>query len=118
VAAEGRQLVQPLVAGPGPVITFRDGLRARLRQARPGGGVRLASEAAAMIASYLALERDLGRIAADADVDILAPMLLGAVHLLFADRDGAPPEPETIARAVRTVIPVVAEDRRSASDQV
>ena len=99
------------------LITFRDGLRARLRQARPGGGVPLASEAAAMIASYLAIERDLGRIAADADVDILAPMLLGAVHLLFADRDGAPPEPETIARAVRTVIPGVAEDRRSASDQ-
>jgi AcrR family transcriptional regulator len=100
------------------LITFRDGLRARLRQARPGGGVPLASEAAAMIASYLALERDLGRIAAGADVDILAPMLLGAVHLLFADRDGAPPEPGTIARAVRTVIPGVAEDRRSASDQV
>jgi AcrR family transcriptional regulator len=100
------------------LITFRDGLRARLRQARPGGGVPLASEAAAMIASYLALERDLGRIAADADVGILAPMLLGAVHLLFADRDGAPPEPETIARAVRTVIPGIAGDHRSASDQV
>ena len=100
------------------LITFRDGLRARLRQARPGGGVPLASEAAAMIASYLAIERDLGRIAADADVDILAPMLLGAVHLLFADRDSAPPEPETIARAISTVIPGVAEDRRSASDQV
>jgi AcrR family transcriptional regulator len=100
------------------LITFRDGLRARLRQARPGGGVPLASEAAAMIASYLAIERDLGRIAADADVDMLAPMLLGAVHLLFADRDGAPPEPETIARAVRTVIPGLGKDRRSASDQV
>jgi AcrR family transcriptional regulator len=87
------------------LITFRDGLRARLRRARPGGGVPLASDAAAMIASYLAIERDLGRIAPDADVDILAPMLLGAAHLLFADRDAAPPEPETIARAVRTVIP-------------
>ena len=98
------------------LITFRDGLRARLRQARPGGGVPLASEAAAMIASYLAIERDLGRIAADADVGILAPMLLGAVHLLFADRDGAPPEPGTIARAVRTVIPGIAGDNPSASD--
>ena len=100
------------------LITFRDGLRARLRQARPGGGVPLASEAAALIADYLAIERDLGRIAAGADVGILAPMLLGAVHLLFADRNGAPPEPETIARAVRTVIPGIAGDPRSASDQV
>jgi hypothetical protein len=49
---------------------------------------------------------------------ITTVVLLGAVHLLFADRDGAPPEPDTIARAVRTVIPGVAEDRRSASDQV
>ena len=40
-----------------------------------------------MIASYLTVERELGRIAADADVDTLAPMLIGAGHLLFAGRD-------------------------------
>ena len=39
-----------------------------------------------MIASYLAAEQDLGRIAADADVDTLAPALMGAGHLLFAGR--------------------------------
>jgi AcrR family transcriptional regulator len=100
------------------LITFRDGLRARLRQVRPAGGVPLATEAAAMIASYLAIERDLGRIAADADIDTLAPTLIGAAHMLFAGRDGTPPEPEAVARVVHTVIAGVARERRSGSDQV
>jgi AcrR family transcriptional regulator len=85
------------------LITFRDDLRARLRQAGHAG-VPLLTEAAAMIASYLAAERDLGRISADADVDTLAPTLLGAAHLLFAGRDGPPPEPEAVRKVVTTVI--------------
>ncbi len=85
------------------LITFRDDLRARLRQAGHAG-VPLLTEAAAMIASYLATERDLRRIAADADVDTLAPTLLGAAHLLFAGRDGTPPETEAVRKVVTTVI--------------
>ena len=90
------------------LITSRDGLRARLRQARPAGGIPVLTEAAAMIASYLAAERDLGRVAADADVDTLAPTLIGAVHLLFADREGTPPEAGAVRRTVTTVIAGVA----------
>jgi len=52
-----------------------------------------------MIASYLTIERDPGRLAADADVDALAPMLIGTGHLLFAARDAAPPEAEAAAAA-------------------
>jgi AcrR family transcriptional regulator len=85
------------------LITFRDDLRARLRRAGHSG-VPVLTEAAAMIAGYLAAERDLGRIAADADVGTLAPTLLGAAHLLFADRQGAPPEAGAIRNVVRTVI--------------
>jgi AcrR family transcriptional regulator len=85
------------------LITFRDDLRARLRQAGHPG-VPLLTEAAAMLASYLAAERDLGRIAADADVGTLAPTLLGAAHLLFAGRDGPPPPPEAVQKVVTTVI--------------
>ncbi|MBT2406838.1 MULTISPECIES: TetR/AcrR family transcriptional regulator [unclassified Streptomyces] len=85
------------------LITFRDDLRARLRQSRPAG-VPVLTEATAMIASYLAAERDLGRIAGDADVDTLAPTLTGAVHLLFADRKGTPPEAEAVSKTVATVI--------------
>ena len=86
------------------LITFRDDLRARLRQARPAGGVPVLTEATAMIAAYLAAERDLGRIAADADVGTLAPTLIGAGHLLFADRAATPPEPAAVHKVVITVI--------------
>ena len=86
------------------LITFRDDLRARLRQARPAGGVPVLTEATAMIAAYLAAERDLGRIAADADVGTLAPTLIGAGHLLFADRKGTPPETGAVRKVVTTVI--------------
>ncbi|GAA2779198.1 TetR/AcrR family transcriptional regulator [Nonomuraea dietziae] len=85
------------------LITFRDDLRARLRQATPTG-VPVLTEATAMIASYLAVERDLGRIAADADVDTLAPTLIGAGHLLFADREVTRPEAEAVHKVVTMVI--------------
>jgi AcrR family transcriptional regulator len=85
------------------LVTFRDDLRARLRQTWPSG-VPLLTEATAMIASYLTAERDLGRIAADADVDTLALTLIGAGHLLFAGREGTSPEAGAVRKMVTTVI--------------
>lgn len=85
------------------LVTFRDELRARLRETWPVG-VPILTDAATMIASYLAAERDLGRIAADAEIDVLAPTLIGAGHLLFADRKGVPPEPGAVEKVVTTVI--------------
>jgi hypothetical protein len=64
-----------------------------------------------MIASYLTIERELGRIAADADVDTLALTLIGAGHLLFADREGIPPEPGAVHKVVTTVIADVVQRR-------
>ena len=46
----------------------------------------------------------LGRIAEDADIDTLAPALIGAGHLLFADRKGTPPQAEAVRRMVATVL--------------
>ena len=57
-----------------------------------------------MVTSYLAAERDLGRLAPDAEVDMLAPMLIGTVHLLWAGQDGTPPEAEAVRRVVTTTI--------------
>ncbi|GIH93381.1 TetR/AcrR family transcriptional regulator [Planobispora siamensis] len=85
------------------LVTFRDELRARLRETWPAG-VPVLTEAVDMIASYLAAERDLGRIARDAPVDMLAPTLIGTAHLLFADRKGARPEPGAVDRMVDTII--------------
>jgi AcrR family transcriptional regulator len=86
-----------------PLVTFRDELRARLRQTWPAG-VPVLTEAVIMVASYLTFERSLGRIAADADIDTLAPTLIGTAHLLFADRQGTPPEADTVRKMVAGVI--------------
>jgi AcrR family transcriptional regulator len=85
------------------LLAFRDKLRARLRETIPAG-VPVLTEGTIMIAEYLAAERDLGRIAAGAEVDGLAPMLVGTVHLIAVGRDGAPPDAAEIRRAVHTVI--------------
>jgi AcrR family transcriptional regulator len=85
------------------LLIFRDELRARLRQARPGR-LPLIREATAMIASYLGAERELGRIAAEADIDTLARTLIGAAHLQFVDRGTAPPDAGAVRKMVTTVI--------------
>jgi AcrR family transcriptional regulator len=85
------------------LVTFRFELRVRLRRVWPSG-VPLLTEAVLMVADYLTAERDLGRIAADADIATLAPTLIGAAHLLFADRTSPPPEPAAVRRMVSTVI--------------
>lgn len=90
-----------------PLVTFRDELRARLRQTWPAG-VPVLTEAAVMIAAYLSAERDQGRIAGDADVDTLGAMLIGTAHLLFTGRESAPPEAEVrkvVTSAIAAVCP-------------
>jgi AcrR family transcriptional regulator len=91
------------------LVTFRDDLRTRLRQVRPAG-VPVLAEATTMIASYLTAEQELGRIAADADIDSLAPTLIGAGHLVFADRKGTPPEAQAVRKVVTTVIAGVVQE--------
>ena len=45
-----------------------------------------------------------GRVAAGADIGTLAPTLIGAAHLLFADTDNPPPDASGVARVVATVL--------------
>ncbi|MEV6343669.1 TetR/AcrR family transcriptional regulator [Actinoplanes sp. NPDC051851] len=85
------------------LITFRDELRARLRHDWPAG-IPVLTEAAQIIAAYLAAERDLGRISPAAEVDSLAAMLIGTAHLLFADRTGPPPDTARVHRAVTAAL--------------
>lgn len=87
------------------LVIARDELRARLREQAGGRrGLPLVTETAAMIAGYLEAERGLGRIAADADIRTLAPTLVGAAHLRFADREADPAEAEDVRRFVRAVV--------------
>ncbi|MGW1813684.1 TetR/AcrR family transcriptional regulator [Streptomyces sp. NPDC002125] len=87
-----------------PLITFRDELRTRLRQAMPGGGIAMLAQATKAISGYLADERARGRVAADADIDSLTLSLVGGGHLLFADRDPGPPSTAAVSRFVTAVI--------------
>jgi AcrR family transcriptional regulator len=102
LAAAFPGLFSPVILALIRVVIARDELRARLRAAT-GSRIPLLSESTTMIADYLATERDLGRVAADADIGTLAPTLIGAVHLLFTDADGAP-EAAAIARVVAAVL--------------
>jgi AcrR family transcriptional regulator len=92
------------------LVISRDELRNRLRQAG-AGRLPVAVEATTMIADYLAAERDLGRVAADADIATLAPTLIGAAHLQFADRKSAPPDAQAIRSVVSTVTAAVTAGR-------
>ena len=85
------------------VITARDGLRARLRETIPAG-VPVLTEGAAMIAAYLGAERELGRIAAEADPEMLAFPLIGTVHLLYAGREDGRVENGAVERIVETIV--------------
>jgi len=85
------------------LVIARDELRARLRRAG-SPGIPLLAEATVMIADYLAAERDAGRLAPGADVDTLAAMLVGTGHLIFAGRNGTPPDPAVVHKAVATTI--------------
>jgi AcrR family transcriptional regulator len=101
----------PVAVGIVGLVIFRDELRARLREAGPAHGVPIMTEAAAMIAAYLTDECELGRIAADADVDSLALALIGAAHLLFADHEGARPDTTAVEKVVTTVVADVVQRR-------
>lgn len=98
-----------------PLITFRDELRTRLRAAMPGGGIAILAQATTAISAYLTAERELSRIAADADIDSLTLSLVGGGHLLFADREPGPPDTEAVRRLVTAVVADIVR-RRPARD--
>jgi AcrR family transcriptional regulator len=88
------------------LITFRFNLRVRLRRELPAG-VPVLTQAAQMLTDYLAAERELGRIAADAEVEALGFTLIGTGHLMFAGHEDAPPGPDDVRKVVTTVLRAV-----------
>jgi AcrR family transcriptional regulator len=102
LAAALPALFDPAVLALIRLVIARDELRTRLRAAA-GSRIPLLSESTALVAGYLTAERDLGRIAAGADIGTLAPTLIGAAHLLFTDADGTP-GPAAVTKVVDTVL--------------
>ncbi|MDA0563403.1 TetR/AcrR family transcriptional regulator [Streptomonospora sp. S1-112] len=96
-------LMDPVAVAVVGLVVSRDGLRALLRTTTPAG-IPLLNEAAQMVGAYLAEEQRRGRVAAGADTAALAPALIGAAHLLFADRHAGPPPPEVLAQAVAATL--------------
>jgi AcrR family transcriptional regulator len=102
LAAALPALFDPAVLALIRLVIARDELRTRLRAAA-GSRIPLLSESTALVVGYLTAERDLGRIAAGADIGTLAPTLIGAAHLLFTDADGTP-GPAAVTKVVDTVL--------------
>ncbi|WP_305788009.1 TetR/AcrR family transcriptional regulator [Symbioplanes lichenis] len=87
-----------------PLVTFRDGLRARLRQAKPGGGITILAQATSAISGYLAEEQRRGRLTAGADIDALTLSLVGGGHLVFVNHAPEPPSAAVITKFVTGVV--------------
>jgi AcrR family transcriptional regulator len=85
------------------LVAARESLRTRLSRVWPAG-IPVVTEAIITVAGYLGYERGLGRIADHADIDMLAPTLVGAVHMQYTRADGTPPDAATVGRIVSTVI--------------
>lgn len=108
-------LFGPLAVAIVGLVISRDGLRTRLREA---GAARLPllEEGATMIGRYLGAERELGRVGDDTEVGIIAPTLIGAAHLLFAQPESGQPPRSEVEKVVRTVVgPVLVVSRRKLS---
>jgi AcrR family transcriptional regulator len=103
LAAALTEVLTPAVLALIRLVIARDELRARLRAAT-GSRIPLVTESTALVAGYLAAERGLGRIAPGADIGTLAPTLIGAAHLLFADAGSPPPDAAAVTRVVTTVL--------------
>ena len=113
LAAALTALFGPVPAAIIPLITFRDELRARLRHATPGGGIAILGQATAAISAYLRRERELGRIAAEADIDSLTLSLVGGGHLLTTDREPGRPTVTSVNSLVTAVVTNVTQRRLS-----
>lgn len=93
----------PLAVAVVALVVTRPGLRSRLRDA---GAARfpLLAEGSAMVTAYLVEEQAAGRLAPTADVPTLSHTLIGAVHLLFSDRESGPPRADALRAVVAGVV--------------
>lgn len=97
------ELFTPLATRIVALVSFRDGVRARLRAAGMRG-IPVLGEGQRMLAGYLAAERELGRVLPDTDTDLMALMLIGTLHMTYADHGDEPPGPAEVRAVVAGVV--------------
>ncbi|MBX6751438.1 MAG: TetR/AcrR family transcriptional regulator [Micromonosporaceae bacterium] len=106
LAAALADVFDPATLGVLALVMTRDELRARLRDdATPG--LPIATNAVAMVATYLGAERDVGRLTPDADPQALALSVVGTGHLLFAGELGAYPDADAVTEVVQSILVAV-----------
>jgi AcrR family transcriptional regulator len=96
------RIFTPVNLGLASAVISRDELRSRLRATTPRG-IPILTEAGTCLAAYLGVERQLGRISADADTRTLAMTLIGTGHLLFAGELGAQPDDSAVREIVEAI---------------
>lgn len=90
-------LFDPLAVAIVALVIMREGLRARLREVG-ASRIPIMTEGSAMLTTYLVAEQALGRVAVDADLSTVSLTLIGAVHLLFTDRESGPPDTNAVRK--------------------
>lgn len=99
------ETIDPVAVGLISLTIARDGLRTRLRRGgRPG--LPTMPETTAMLSAYLSAEREIGRLAPEADPDVLARTLVGTGHLLLAGELGATPDVSAVEEVVEAALVV------------
>ncbi|NUR28073.1 MAG: TetR/AcrR family transcriptional regulator [Catenulispora sp.] len=98
-----QELFTPLATRIVALVTFRDGVRARLRAAGMTG-IPVLGEGQRMLAGYLEAEKRGGRLLPDTDSDLMALMLIGTVHMTYAERGDEPPEAAVVRQVVAGVV--------------
>ena len=97
------ELFSPVTVSIVGLIVARPALRGRLREAG-AARIPLLGEGTEMIRVYLVAEQQRGRLPGGADVRAIAPLLIGAVHLLYTEQESAPPDSAEVHKIVRTAI--------------
>ena len=97
------ELLDPVVLALVAKTIADPGIRSRIATTdRPG--LPLLSDAAAVVADYLAREQQHGRITADADVGTAALSVIATAHLLLAGELGALPGPDAILEVTESIL--------------
>ncbi|SOD64519.1 transcriptional regulator, TetR family [Streptomyces zhaozhouensis] len=97
------RLFSPVTVSIVGLIIARPALRDRLREAGTAR-IPLLGEGTETIRACLAAARRRGRLAGEADVGTIAPLLTGAVHLLCTERECAPPPHAEVRKIVRAAL--------------
>jgi AcrR family transcriptional regulator len=96
------ELFGPSALGLASLLVSRPSLFAEAQRSEAGRSAF--SSAELTFAEYLGAEKDLGRLPAQADVEMMAFTLLGAVHHVFFTSGLKPLEPEQVRRVVASIV--------------